>query len=317
MVLKSLRTCSVGLASLVLAFSYGFSDAFVPKSLVVPSQGVTTTSAPSTELNHVGHNNRRLNILQMGLDMVTYLRTEWVSAALCTNQTPRTADVCLQLGVQDGRAVTFIPRSIEELITSSPFKDGKLSVSAKRQLIQQRERRGAARVTVVDQRADDLSETADESVDIVISLQAAAVMDENGLDWKKSIIEAARVLKPGGRFLFVEQAELNGDAYLEYVEGLKDMSTVNRVESEDDILPMFTEVGWDNVDLVIVPHIAGVAIKSESAGMTASERERKESRAEKDRIADKSIEAYERGLKKRRRKKKKGKAQGEEAEAST
>lgn len=45
--------------------------------------------------------------LRMGLDLVTYLRTEWISAALCTNQTPRSADVCLQIGTEDGRAGTY------------------------------------------------------------------------------------------------------------------------------------------------------------------------------------------------------------------
>ena len=99
--------------------------------------------------------------LQMGMDMVTYLRTEWVSAALCTNQTPRSADVCLQLGCTDGRAVTFIPRTIRELITSTVEADGVLPVAVQRQLKQQQERRGAARVTYVDQRADDLKEVPD------------------------------------------------------------------------------------------------------------------------------------------------------------
>jgi hypothetical protein len=97
--------------------------------------------------------------LQVGLDMITYLRTEWISAALCTNQTPRSADVCLQLGIEDGRAITFIPRTIRELITSSAEADGKLTISARRQLKQQQERRNAATVTFLDQRCDDLTET--------------------------------------------------------------------------------------------------------------------------------------------------------------
>ena len=46
------------------------------------------------------------------LDPVTYLRTEWVSAALCTNQTPKEADRVLQLGIEDGRIVNFVPRTV-------------------------------------------------------------------------------------------------------------------------------------------------------------------------------------------------------------
>eukprot|EP00970_Alexandrium_tamarense_P014660 scaffold4240_cov212-Alexandrium_tamarense.AAC.4 len=75
------------------------------------------------------------------LDPVTYLRTEWVSAALCTNQTPRSADVVLQLGCEDGRVVNFVPRTVREIITSSAeSKDspegGGLTVACERQLKQ-------------------------------------------------------------------------------------------------------------------------------------------------------------------------------------
>lgn len=268
---------------------------------------VTHAWNPRAKKLHV----RTKTSLMMGLDLVTYLRTEWISAALCTNQTPRAADVCLQLGVEDGRAVTFIPRTVRELITSSAEVDGKLTVSARRQLKQQQERRKAAIVTYVDQRCDDLSETKDESVDVVMSLQAAARMMENGQDWKKSIREAARVLKPGGRLLFVEQTELEGESYLNYVESLYTLDGVTP-EDVESRFPIF-EVGWDEVDMVLVPHIAGVAMKSKDAGLTPEELARKQSAAEKERLADLSIEAYERGIKKRRRKK----AKGEPAEKSS
>ena len=285
------------------------SEAFVPlvqRSSFI-SQSITSVKHEdaSSRRTHFDHPQRfsTATQLRMGLDLVTYLRVEWVSAALCTNQTPRSADVCLILGCEDGRPVTFVPRTIRELITSSAEKDGKLTVSARRQLKQQQERRQAAKITYVDQRCDDLKEVKDESVDIVISLQAAARMLENGVDWKKSIREAARVLKPGGRFLFVEQSELGGDSYAEYVESLY---TIDGETPEDleDRLPIF-EVGSDNVDLVIIPHIAGVALKSEFAGLSPRELAKKQSDAERERIADLSIEAYERGIKKRKRKKKK------------
>lgn len=247
----------------------------------------------------------------MGLDLVTYLRTEWVSAALCTNQTPRAADVCLQLGTQDGRAVLFVPRTIREFITSSAEADGTISARVKRQLKQQAERRSSAVIKDIDQRADNLKETADESVDVVISLQSAAVMQENGLDWKRSVREAARVLKPGGRLLFVEQTELNGESYLDYVMGLtswkdEEQGQVKEKDVDDEeVLPVFDDVGYDDVDLVITPHIAGVAIKSLEAGMSPAERAAKAKQEEREKLAEISIEAFERGAKKRKRKKKK------------
>ena len=289
---------------------FGFLDqcseclAFAPAHLNQPATGSRQ------------QNNMRLF---MGLDMVTYLRTEWVSAALVTNQTPREADVCLQLGTADGRAVTFIPKTIRELITSSLEADGELPISTRRQLKQQKERRsGSATITYVDQRADDLKETPDESVDVVISLQAAAKMAENGLSWKKSIEEAARVLKPGGRFLFCEQTTIDGESYLEYMATIQPTkrgeapASDDEEESDEELYPVFELVGYDDVDLVIEPHIAGVVVKAELAGMTETDLEKMEAEKEKQRLADLSIEAYERGIKKRKRKKKKAKTAAEE-----
>lgn len=251
-------------------------------------------------------NCRKPTALGMGLDMVTYLRVEWISAALCTNQTPRAADVCLQLGCEDGRGVTFIPRTIQELITSTVEPDGVLPVKVRRQLTQQQQTRNAAVINFADQRADDLKLTADESVDVVISLTAAARMVETGLDWKKSVQEAARVLKPGGRLLFVEKTNIEGESYLDYVDnlGLEVVESSEGEESEEERFPIFEEVGYDDVDLVLEPHVAGVALKSIDAGLTAAERDAKEAKIEEERLAEISISAFERGIKKRKKKKK-------------
>lgn len=245
--------------------------------------------------------------LRMGLDLVTYLRTEWISTSLCTNQTPRSAKVVLQLGSEDGRAVTMIPRTVEKLITSSAEPDGKIPVSVERQLRQQAERRGAAKVRVVNQAADNLSETEDESVDVVISLQAAERMQENGLSWINSVREAARVLKPGGRFLFVEKTTIGEIDYIDCVMGItgfKDEVQQNPGDEPATKKRIFEMVGFDEVDMVLVPHIAGVVVKSDEAGLTESEVEAKQASAESDRLAELSINAFERGLKKRRKKKK-------------
>ena len=272
--------------------------------LVVTDSSVVDAFAP---LPRATTKTTTSSLLSMALDPVSYLRTEWVSAALCTNQTPRSADVCLQLGTDDGRAVTFIPRTIREFITSSPEESGIVSVSVERQLKQGRERRGTdTKLTIVNQRADELSQVQDDTVDIVLSLQAAAKLAENGLDWKKSVQEAARVLKPGGRLLFCEQVEINGENYLEYAQGL--MSVNGQVpENEEERFPIFEEGGADTVPMCPIPHIAGVAIKSENAGLTLAQAQRKakEARVEKERLAEISIDVFESQGKRRSRKKKK------------
>lgn len=302
--------------ALLLLGALAASQAFVPLS-TLPSQSTKPLTGFSNKRNAIFSNtaksqttrkNASTTKLQMGLDLVTYLRTEFISAALCTNQTPRSADVCLQLGTDDGRAITFVPRTIRKFITST-FKtastvDAGLGVATRRQLKQQKQRRGTdVEIVYSDQLADDLADTDDESVDVVISLQAAAKMVENGMDWKKSVQEASRVLKPGGRFLFVEQTELNGVNYLNYVQNLATL--VKGGEDEDEVVPVFSEVGTDDVDLVLVPHVAGVAVKSEDAGMSKEELAEKMKREEEERYAELSLSAFERGAKKRRKKKKK------------
>lgn len=102
--------------------------------------------------------------------------------------------------------------------------------------------------------------------------------------------EAIRVLKPGtGRFLFVERTDTG---YLQYLE---------EFEGEGK---MFEEIGYDDVDLVLVPHVAGVGMKSIDAGLTEEEKEQKKKKLEKDMYAERSIQAFERGSKRRKRKKK-------------
>jgi len=242
--------------------------------------------------------------LQMGLDAVTALRTEWISASICTNQIPSTATSVLQLGTEDGRAVNFVPRSVEEIMTSSAEAEGELSISCRRQLKQQRERRGTgAIIRYMDQPCDNLKEVKDKSVDCVISLQAAQRMTDSGQDWKKSISEAARVLKSGGVFVFVEQTEINGEKYM---EGIAEIAEGD-LDEEGNLLkyPLFDLRGYDDVDLVLVPHVAGVITKTEFAGLTQDEIDNKSTVDEKDRIADLSLSVFERGLKKRKKKKKK------------
>jgi SAM-dependent methyltransferase len=188
-------------------------------------------------------------------------------------------------------------------------------------------RKSGATVVYSSQAADDLGETASSSVDVVVSLLAARRMNDNGLDWRRAIREAGRVLKPGGRFLFVEGADVDGESYLDYVVGLSERGGVeikggleklnaagddidDDDDDDDDVdgeerSPLFEEVGYDQVDMVLQPHVAGVAIKAEDADLTPAEKERRKAEEESDRLANLSLSAFERGSKKRKRKKQK------------
>lgn len=242
--------------------------------------------------------------LSMGLDPVTFLRTEFVSAALFTNQIPRSADTCLQLGVYDGRAVTFIPKTIRQFHTSSVELDGVVSIGIQRALQQALQSRNildsSMQLQFYDaQRADNLTMIPNDTIDVVISMQSAEKMQSNGLDWKRSVQEAIRVLKPGGRFLFVEQTDIGSENYLDYVGSYASNSTSmvleqqGKVEKVEERFPMLDCVGWDNVDFVLTPHVAGVFTKRLDAGMTKQERIAAEKLREKDILAERSLSVFE------------------------
>jgi ubiquinone/menaquinone biosynthesis C-methylase UbiE len=323
-----MRSCLLSFLALLSVTSSHVCEAFVPAKGfgLKASSSFTPQQSQLEQPSYTSSPSRPVSCLHMGMDLVTYLRTEWISAALVSNQTPRSADVCLELGTQDGRAVSYIPKTVREFITSSAEPDGKLTVTTRRQVKLQQQRRDAATgiaVKYLDQAADDLSEQKDESVDVVFSLQCAARLRENGRDWKRSVREAARVLKPGGRFLFVEQTTLDNkegqeESYLEYVQLLLATTEEDRQKAEEEgagfaeadpdametRLPVFSEVGFDNIDLVLQPHVAGMAVKSMDAGLSRSELAQKMSREKKDRATELGLIAYERGNKKRKRKKK-------------
>ena len=162
-------------------------------------------------------------------------------------------------------------------------------------------------------------------------------MAANGMDWRRGVQEAARVLRPGGRFLFVEACEVGpGEGYLDFLTAVSGYSAEYKGGGDEDAgaapvaggdgeggedgegadsAPLFEEVGYDQVDMVLQPHIAGVAIKAADADLTTQEKAALAAQQESDRLADMSLVAFERGIKRRKRKKKKkGFAGGEDGE---
>ena len=70
-----------------------------------------------------------------------------------------------------------------------------LTVCCSRQFKQAEQQNSGVAITYSNQPADDLVDTPSSSVDIVILLQAAQCMAGDGLEWKRSIPQAGRVLK--------------------------------------------------------------------------------------------------------------------------
>jgi hypothetical protein len=66
------------------------------------------------------------------------------------------------------------------------------------------------------------------------------------------------------------------------------------------LYPTFDDIGWDDVNLVLIPHTAGVAVKAFDPSAIETEEQK-----EKARMDDLSLTAFERGIKKRKKKKKK------------
>lgn len=68
------------------------------------------------------------------------------------------------------------------------------------------------------------------------------------------------------------------------------------------MLLVFEDVGFDPVDLTLVPHMAGVATKAEDAGITKKEKERRDREKLEDKSKERAFAAFERGRKKKRKK---------------
>lgn len=128
-------------------------------------------------------------------------------------------------------------------------------------------RNGGRSAALVHGRAEALP-FRDGSVDAVLSTLVLCSVDETG----KALVEILRVLRPGGKFLFVEHVAAPEGTWLRRVQGfvrpawraVGDGCEPDRTTEEDLLRAGFREVRFERfaVPLPIVsPHIAGVAVK--------------------------------------------------------
>ena len=124
-------------------------------------------------------------------------------------------------------------------------------------------------------------------------------------DWIVSLRESARVLRNGGRFVFVEPTKIDGTSFVRALEEMVDIG-------EDGVSKPVFEVAYDDVDYVFQPHVAGVATRI--GGVVASSSVKRSSRsigrgtgkttANVLEDTDFILETFERGRKKKKKKRK-------------
>lgn len=244
----------------------------------------------------------------------------------------------------DPRAAYYVPKSLKKLICHGTFIP--VEFRAKRQVEQATERRGQMDLEVDfvnKQEGKRLFEgVGDESVDVVMMLQISedAAKSDLASSWLVALLsETGRVLRPGGRILFVEKKDVKVDREIDFVSAMQGLrmdgsyklfaageeegdenDSEKSMEEVDLQKYSLFDVAYDSIDLCPSPHYAGVAIKRsakeeeeveevrEKREMTMGERMKYEKRVKG---AELAIEAFERGRKKKKRGKK-GQQQEEE-----
>jgi SAM-dependent methyltransferase len=169
----------------------------------------------------------------------------------------------VELGAGTGLNLRHYPDDLDELILTEPDP-------AMRARLARRRRRGRPRARVLDASAERLP-FADETVDTVVSTLVLCTVEAPDL----ALREIGRVLRPGGRLLFLEhvrsesarlaywQDRLAG-AWRRFAEGCHcNRATDELIRACGLELGHVQEASWRAVPPIVRPLITGVATKSD------------------------------------------------------
>ncbi len=167
----------------------------------------------------------------------------------------------VELGSGTGLNLRHYPDGLDELILTEPE-------APMRSRLERHVRRAGRRASVVDAGAESLP-FADESVDTVVSTLVLCTVDSP----KLALLEVERVLRPGGRLLFLEhvrsdsprlarwQDRLAGP-WQRFAEGCRcNRPTVELIQASGLQLEDVQENSWRGMPRIVRPLVTGAAIK--------------------------------------------------------
>jgi ubiquinone/menaquinone biosynthesis C-methylase UbiE len=167
----------------------------------------------------------------------------------------------VELGSGTGLNLPHYPDGLDELILTEPE-------APMRSQLERRVRRAGRRASVVDAGAESLP-FADESIDTVVSTLVLCTVDSP----KLALREVERVLRPGGRLLFLEhvrseeprlarwQDRLAGP-WQRFAEGCRcNRPTVELIQASGLQLEDVRENSWRGMPRIVRPLVTGAAIK--------------------------------------------------------
>ena len=168
----------------------------------------------------------------VGYLVYLYSQIEYITAAMLSRHVPQSASV-IQVG-GGTKELFYYPKSTDKVVV--------VGENVNKSLMEQGGLQAGTPTICKDTSPSEMRFAGTSTVDSIVCIRAFGQL--GSLTGEGFLVEAARVLKPGGKLIFVEQASS---------KILSSLSTKSK---------MFDQVEYDPFLDGLYPHVAGVAIKS-------------------------------------------------------